>query len=183
MSQEDAASGISGAASGAGAGFAVGGPLGAVIGGVLGGLGGLFKSKKAGKAARDKRRAIRAAYQEKLRQSSFLRKQALGRQDVGYAAAGVDVARGTSQYMQDRVNAEYARQQSALLDAERYALKGATPQADWWGAALAVGKAAGSIYGASAGGGSSPFAQGGANANNPITPGQGSSLLPNERFA
>jgi hypothetical protein len=136
----------SGAASGAAAGAAVGGPWGAVIGGVLGGLGGLFGGKSADKAAKQNRRAIRMAYREKLRQSAIQRRQLLGRQAVGYAAAGVDVARGTPGLLMDTTNKEFSIQQGLIAANEGYALKGAASPTDWWSVGMDVAKMGASIY-------------------------------------
>jgi gas vesicle protein len=161
---------VSGAASGASAGAAVGGPWGALIGGVIGGIGGLFSGKNADKAAKNNRRAIRAAYQQKYKQLEMQRRQTLGLQTVGYAAAGVDVGTGTPELLLDTTQRQFQEQQAFQTQNENYALKGATPQTDWWGLGLQAVQTGANIY-SGMDQKVSPYSQGGANANNPINAG------------
>jgi hypothetical protein len=159
--------GVTGASSGAASGAAVGGPWGAVIGGVIGGIAGFMGGNSADKAAKDQRRAIRRAYREKWRQATLQYHQVTGVQRVGYAAANVDVTRGTPGELTAMVDTEFTRYQAELRQQEKAALKGATPSTNFWQLAGSVASSAASIYGSSSDWGSSksPYSQSGGKAN------------------
>ena len=98
--------------------------------------GGVQGSKAAKQAAKAQRKLILVESEEKMQTMRRQRLELLGLQQTGYAAAGVDISRGTPQFLEEEGMRNYAKASYYEALKTKYLLKGAS----------AAGQAASSGY-------------------------------------
>jgi hypothetical protein len=94
-----------------------------VVTSVAGGAAGSAAANKAGKA---QSKLTKIEYRERLTALYKQKQQLLGIQQTGYAAAGVDVTRGTPKALEEQLNQDLAQTNYYEAMKLKYTLKGAS---------------------------------------------------------